>query len=386
MSCRHSSARKPFTERMPRTRSRSGLKVWPTPDVLPLEVWATKEIERRCASGERLSRLLTPAEDWLLWRQCTGPLTDEMQLVARGPLADALRRGASARRRVRHRPAHDARAARQRGPTARRCARAVAERTPRDWCHHACGACRRLSPAVGGSRDVLLAGFERVTPRLAMLTTSRGCWAVSPSSARRSAQRKDPARPCRAGRRPERRAGADCGLVSGAPHRTARRAPAGDRARARPKRRSGCSHSSARTSIRSARRSPRLPGWRAIRSPKWLAGHHWLAAPLAAYALQSLAWLSGGTEFAEFSAWLCSPHWTMPAAGRASLDLWLRERSPLEMDTRKLLTVLERVPRALQPIASELRSRVTDAASKLSGGATTPRQWSVRSPKGAWMR
>jgi len=33
----------------------SGLKVWPTPDVLPLEVWATQEIERRSASGERLS-------------------------------------------------------------------------------------------------------------------------------------------------------------------------------------------------------------------------------------------------------------------------------------------------------------------------------------------
>lgn len=101
-------------------------------------------------------------------------------------------------------------------------------------------------------------------------------------------------------------------------------------------------------------------------------------SPLAAYALQSLAWLSAGSEFAEFSAWLCSPHWTMPAAGRASLDLWLRERSPLEIDTRKLLTALERVPRGLQAVASELRSRITDAASRLSGGATTPRQWSVR--------
>jgi probable DNA repair protein len=101
-------------------------------------------------------------------------------------------------------------------------------------------------------------------------------------------------------------------------------------------------------------------------------------SPLAAYALQSLAWLNAGSEFAEFSAWLCSPHWTLPAAGRASLDLWLRDRSPLEMDTRKLLSILERAPHGLQAVASDLRSRVTDAVSKLSGGATTPRQWSMR--------
>src|SRR5262249_22511960 len=72
------------------------------------------------------------------------------------------------------------------------------------------------------------------------------------------------------------------------------------------------------------------------------------------------------------------PHWPRPAAGRASFDLWRRERSPLEIDTRKLFAALERVKPELRPIATELRSRITDAASKLSGGATTPRQWSMR--------
>ncbi len=127
----------------------------------PLEVWATKEIERRCASGERLSRLLTPAEDWLLWRQCTGPLTDEMQLVARGPLADALRRA--------HQLAveygidlHTMRAPPgSEGRLLVDAARAVAERSPRDGRHHVGRTARPASECVGGSRDVLLAGFER---------------------------------------------------------------------------------------------------------------------------------------------------------------------------------------------------------------------------------
>jgi hypothetical protein len=54
----------------------SGRTVWATPDVLPLDTWMSREIERRSSTGERLPRLLTPAEHWLLWRQSTSqPLT-----------------------------------------------------------------------------------------------------------------------------------------------------------------------------------------------------------------------------------------------------------------------------------------------------------------------
>ena len=66
--------------------------VWQTPDVLPIETWKAREIERRAAADEHLPRLITPAEDWLLWRQGTADLTQNLELVARGPLADALRR------------------------------------------------------------------------------------------------------------------------------------------------------------------------------------------------------------------------------------------------------------------------------------------------------
>src|SRR6185436_5548809 len=66
--------------------------VWQTPDVLPLEAWKAREIERRAASGEKLPRLLTSAEEWFLWRQAATELTNDLELVARGLLAESLRR------------------------------------------------------------------------------------------------------------------------------------------------------------------------------------------------------------------------------------------------------------------------------------------------------
>src|SRR5512138_2665777 len=52
--------------------------VWQTPDVLPLEAWKAREIERRAASGEKLPRLLTAAEEWFLWRECTAEHTNDL--------------------------------------------------------------------------------------------------------------------------------------------------------------------------------------------------------------------------------------------------------------------------------------------------------------------
>ena len=42
--------------------------------------------------GARLPRLLSPAEDWLLWRQCTAEATRDLDLLNRGALAEAVRR------------------------------------------------------------------------------------------------------------------------------------------------------------------------------------------------------------------------------------------------------------------------------------------------------
>src|SRR5262249_29440380 len=67
-------------------------------------------------------------------------------------------------------------------------------------------------------------------------------------------------------------------------------------------------------------------------------------APMVAHALQTLQWLDAGSEFEEFSAWLCAPHWALTDADRARIDLWLRERVSLEIEPRTLLRALEGVP------------------------------------------
>ena len=84
---------------MPRVRvrrraaERHRAAVWATPDALTAEAWLIREIEEQAVfSGTRLPRLLSPAEDWLLWRQCTSEATRELDLLNRGALAESVRR------------------------------------------------------------------------------------------------------------------------------------------------------------------------------------------------------------------------------------------------------------------------------------------------------
>ena len=42
-----------------------------------------------------MPRLLSPAEEWFLWRQCAAEATGELELVNRGALAEALRRASA---------------------------------------------------------------------------------------------------------------------------------------------------------------------------------------------------------------------------------------------------------------------------------------------------
>jgi hypothetical protein len=67
-----------------------GARVWATPDVLTLDAWLIREVEQ-LACGQRVPRLLSPAEDWLLWRQCTAAATQDLELLNRGSLAESLR-------------------------------------------------------------------------------------------------------------------------------------------------------------------------------------------------------------------------------------------------------------------------------------------------------
>ncbi|MDB6107611.1 MAG: putative repair protein, partial [Gammaproteobacteria bacterium] len=71
----------------------TGVRVWQTPDVLNADAWLLREVEELASpSGVRVPRLLSPAEDWLLWRQCTAEATQGLDLLNRGALAESLRR------------------------------------------------------------------------------------------------------------------------------------------------------------------------------------------------------------------------------------------------------------------------------------------------------
>jgi probable DNA repair protein len=355
----------------------SGRSVWPTPDVLPLETWMSREIERRSATGERLPRLLTPAEHWLLWRQSTSQLTESLDLVARGPLAEALRQASELAREF----LIDVAAARFAPGTEGRLlyevAGAVAARLESMGAITAGELAGRMA-CIGGARDVLLAGFERLTPRLDALITSRGAGgcatlfrrspefttavpharAVLATDASEELERIADWSRARLAAQPDARL---LVLMPGAPEARERLV----------------------TLIRQ-----NIDPAAAIAAPLDDEGTSAIAAieggsplsrnPFAAHALRTLTWLTGSAEFPDFSAWLSSPYWQVAAAGRARIDLWLRERAPLEIDPRGLLRALEAAPQALRPVAAELSAHVTQALRQLSGGSASPRDWSQR--------
>src|SRR5262249_5091690 len=71
---------------------RAGERVWMTPDILPADGYLIREIEQLASAADtRLPRMLSPAEDWLLWHQCTAEAAKGMELLNRGALAESLR-------------------------------------------------------------------------------------------------------------------------------------------------------------------------------------------------------------------------------------------------------------------------------------------------------
>jgi ATP-dependent helicase/nuclease subunit B len=349
--------------------------VWYTPDVLPLDAWKAREIERRAASGEPLPRLLTPAEDWLLWRQSTAQLTDGLELVARAPLAEALRRASQLAQefgidvaKLRGIPGSESR-------LLFNVEQAVAEKARALGASTAAHLAERLA-CLGGERSLVLAGFPQLTPSLVALISSRrgqGCLSrardldsaipnqtrtVFASDSFEELERIADWCRLRLDAQPNARL---LVLVPGAPEARERLvnlirqtidprgALLGDLARCQ----SG--------------------GLVALEGGLPLS-----RAPLVAHALRTLGWLCGASEFADFSAWICAPYWTIPEAARARLELWLRERASLEIDPSGLLAALRSVPQALGADAQLLTTQVTQALHPLGTGRASPRQWSER--------
>src|SRR5205823_531647 len=70
-----------------------GRGVFASPDVRTDAVWLREEVERRAGEdASRWPRLLEPAEEWFLWRQCAAEVARSFALLNAGALAESLKR------------------------------------------------------------------------------------------------------------------------------------------------------------------------------------------------------------------------------------------------------------------------------------------------------
>lgn len=350
-----------------------GRRVWASPDTLPLEGWLTREVDRYAASGDGgragVPRLLTAAEEWLLYRQCTAEITAGLELVNRVTLAESLRRAAGLAAEL----GIDLRAVRGPAGTEVGLLAAVHREVMRR-----CGAldAAPLSsalaglPCVGDGRPVAFAGFATPSPRLQAMVAARSQYGFEtsyppavdgPSLARprieiAADEREELERIAEWCQR-RLRAQADARLLIQLPGSAGRR----ERLAAL---------------IRQAL-DPRAESASLLA----LEGGQPLARlTMIAHALATLALLAGAAVGMEsLLEWLRAPWWEEPgAAARASLDLWLRERGPLRFDLGSLLVALRGAPGAPAGSTGALAARLEQAARALGASPADPREWSER--------
>jgi probable DNA repair protein len=348
-----------------------GKRVWTSPDALPLEGWLLREIERFAANsdGRSVPRLLAPAEEWLLWRQCTAEATGGLDLVNRASLAEALRRasGIAADLRI------DLQAIRE--PAGTEAALLVAVHGAVLQRCSALGAAPVAAalaglPHAGDERPVVLAGFLAPSPRLQSIVAARAQYGFDTSypppmdatvlvaprveiPADESEELERIAEWCQQ----RLTAQGDARLLILLPGSAGRR----ERLAAM-----------IRQAVDPRGESPALLA---------LEGGQPLATlPMAAHALGSLALLAGEAVGIEsLLEWLRAPWWTEPGpAARAGLDVWLRERGRLRLDLTSLLAILRRAPAALAAPAKTLAARLEHAAASIRVSSGSPREWSER--------
>jgi ATP-dependent helicase/nuclease subunit B len=374
-----------------------GRAVWQSPEVLPLEGWLTRELERQAASRANgngdgdgdgagrldgqgkggLPRLLSPAEEWLLWRQCTAEATRDLDLVNRASLAESLRRAGALAAELRI-GLDTMRAA---GGTEAELLitvhRAVAERCRALGAASLSAALSGL-PCVGDAHAVVFAGFLAPSPRLRAIAAGRARYgfesefpppadpagAPPPRVVRPADEREELDRIAEWCQR-RLAAQADARLLILSP------GSAGRRERLAALIRQAVDPGA---SFRGADAGDGVP-------LLGLEGGQPLARlPLVAHALGTLTLLGGESLQSEsLLEWLRAPWWIEPGpAARARLDLWLRERGGLRLDLPALLAALRAAPSAIAAPARALGARLEQAAGAVRAGTGTPREWSER--------
>lgn len=345
----------------------------------------TREVERHAAgAGTNITRLLSPVEDWLLWRECAAEAIGELDLVNPGALAESLRRASALATefgidvvRLRDAPGTEPELLRE------------VQRVVNDRCQ-ALGAATVASlieqlPQVGDARPVSFSGFLELTPRLKKIGAGRdGRGYVTLGG---------------------RAAGANSSTAEGGVR--PRVVIAGDELEELERIAEWCRAQLA--SRPDARLLVVLPGplgardqlatliRQAVDPRGWLAeasgaealvviegGTPLARVPAIAHALATLTWLDGATgDFEAVSEWLRSPYWNTPAlAARVRLDLWLRERGRMHFALRELAVVLSTAPSGVADAAREITRRITSARAALAPaaapGSGSPREWSER--------
>ena len=358
-----------------RAARRRGERVWRTPDILPLEGWLTREIDAR-ARSEALPRLLSSAQDWLLWRQCTAHFTAQLELVARGALAEGLRRAEQLASEYLLPIAAPEAGAGAEGRLLYDVRRAVRSRHAAERVTTARALATEL-PFVGDQRAVEFAGYATAPPFLESIAHARR----SQGFATRLRTRADPPRraeivtAANETEELERIAAWSARLLAARPEaRILIVQPGAAGARER-----------LATLLRQAL-DPQAAAAGASASAASLVaiegGDPLFRAPLVAHALATLAALTRATDFEAVSAWLCAPYWREPdAAARARIDLALRRAERLELDLPALLALLAHPPAMRHaPIAAarQLAAQLTAAAAQLEGRSAPPREWAVR--------
>ena len=365
-------------QRFARAALGAGRRVWPTPDILPQDFWLAREIEA-AAANEPLPRLLSSAQDWLLWRQCAAEFTAGIELIARGALAEALRRANELATEYSIADRDLANPSGTEGQLLYEVRRAVHARYAAAGVSTVRTLAGELS-CVGDARAVEFAGYLSLPPFLKAIIAAR-----------------------------QSRGYLTGNRAAAAPEQRARRIITTERNEELERIVAWCrGHLDARPE---ARTLIVLPGpldlrerlltllqqsldphravvgaqvGRAAGALVTIEGGESLArAPLVAHALTALALLTGRTPFDALSAWLCAPFWRQPdAIARARLDLWLRSVAPIELDLPALLTLLAGVAperyAANAGTARDLAVLLSAAHEHLAARSGTPREWAVR--------
>jgi ATP-dependent helicase/nuclease subunit B len=411
----------------------AGRRVWATPDILPAEAWLTREVERyAAAAGTAVPRLLSPAEDWFLWRQCAAEATGELELVNRGALAEALRRasaiaadfGIDVRGLSRSLSDTGLASGAVRAETVGTAAMgpemagteaellAEVQRAVDERCQTLGAATVASLVSSLGARlregaegvQVVASGFLSIPPRLRPLVSPPRATGASPGAVptaiiasdeldeleriaewckQRVAQNPQAriliALPGAPGTR-ERLATLIRQAVNPGAWFGARTAPtAGGSAQPDASGRSGASKPADAARVEGTASDAAADG--PTDNLVVIEGGVPLSrVPAVAHALATLSWLGGNTgDFEAVSGWLRAPYWQAPGAlQRARLDLWLRERERMHFDLHELVVALSGAHGALASTAREVSDQIKKAAVALGQGSASPRDWSER--------